>query len=406
MKFGGTSVGDAESLRRATGIIAGDAREGRVVAVVSAMAGVTDQLIAAAQESAAGETRAANALAEALRRRHVAAAGGLLADVEARARLAAEIDWIIAEAAGLCREAAAARALAPRARDAVLGAGERLSAVLLAEALGAAGQRSVAVEATQVIVTTGEHGRAEPLAAETRERAAARLAPLLAEGVIPVVTGFIGATAEGVLTTLGRGGSDYSATILAAALGADEVVIWTDVDGVLTADPRLVPEAATLPDLSYEEAAALAAGGAKVLHPQTLRPVAGLGIPVWIRNSFAPGRPGTLITGAARHGVKSLAARDAAESGAAVVTVVGERLRHHPDVARRISWALAGERIPVLALPPPEADNQFSLTVPRGELRRALVAVHRALDLGVRKTLLPEGQGIDVLTACRAGSGL
>ena len=130
----------------------------------------------------------------------------------------------------------------------------------------------------------------------TREKCEAHLRPLLEKGIVPVVTGFLGATADGILTTLGRGGSDYSATILGAALKADEVIIWTDVDGVLTADPRLVPDARTIPVISYREAAELAFFGAKVLHPKTLNPVMQAAIPVWIRNSFAPERPGTLIT--------------------------------------------------------------------------------------------------------------
>ena len=155
---------------------------------------------------------------------------------------------------------------------------------------------STVVEATDVIVTDEQYLQAEPLMKDVRERAATVLLPLVADGVTPVVTGFIGATADGVLTTLGRGGSDYSATTLGAALDADEIIIWTDVDGVLTADPRLVPTARLLREISYNEAAELAYFGAKVLHPKTLRPVVESEIPVWIRNSFAPEKSGTRIT--------------------------------------------------------------------------------------------------------------
>src|SRR5262249_33368896 len=161
------------------------------------------------------------------------------------------------------------RELTPRSLDSISGIGERLCAPLVAGALVEMGQPSVAVSATDVIVTDPHHGRAEPLMARTTERAEAVLRPLLKGGIVPIVTGFIGATPEGVTTTLGRGGSDYSATILGAALGAQETIIWTDVDGVKTADPRLVPEALTLPEISYNEAAELAYFGAKVLHPNT-----------------------------------------------------------------------------------------------------------------------------------------
>ena len=155
---------------------------------------------------------------------------------------------------------------------------------------------SEAIEATELIQTDSCHGSADPRMNVTGERCKARLRPLLRRGVVPVVTGFIGATAEGVLTTLGRGGSDYSATIVGAALDADEVIIWTDVDGLMTADPRLVPDASTIAEISYREAEEMARLGAKVLHPKTLRPVTQSGIPLWIRNTFAPELAGTKIT--------------------------------------------------------------------------------------------------------------
>ena len=191
------------------------------------------------------------------------------------------------------------------------------------------------MEATELIVTDSYHGGADPIMDRTRERSrGAPAAAVAIGGVIPVVTGFIGATADGVLTTLGRGGSDYSATILGAALDADEVIIWTDVDGVLTADPRLVPDARTIPEISYREATELAYFGAKVLHPKTLRAVAQAGIPVWIRNSFAPERTGTKITPKGRSnggGVKALTAIH----DVALITVGGPGIVGVPDVVGR-----------------------------------------------------------------------
>src|SRR2546421_2779898 len=332
MKFGGTSVGNAECIRRAADIIARAAGQGSVVAVVSAMGGVTNRLIEAAQASAVGDMAAAGNLAETLRQQHQGAIEILVGDGDERAQLDAELRQIIEEVASLCRGTAVLRELTPRTLDAISSAGERLSARLLASALRESGLKAVAVDATELIVTDNHSGRAEPLMAETRQRATARLAPLLAERSVPVVTGFIGATVEGKLTTLGRGGSDYSATILGAALDAKEIIIWTDVDGVLTADPRLVPEARTLQEISYNEAAELAYFGAKVLHPKTMRPISETGIPVWIRNSFLPERDGTKITEVGhptRRGVKAITAM----SNVTLITVGGRGIVGLPGVA-------------------------------------------------------------------------
>ena len=200
----------------------------------------------------------------------------------------------------------------------------------------------------------------------TRERSGARLRPLLEKGIVPVVTGFIGATPEGVLTTLGRGGSDYSATILGAVLDADEIIVWTDVDGVLTADPRLVPGARTIPEISYREAAELAYFGAKVLHPKTLRAVMDAGIPVWIRNSFAPERPGTKITLEGRSiggGVKALTAI----SDVALITVGGPGIVGVPDVLARTFSTTAEVRANVLLISQSSSQNDICFIVSSGD---------------------------------------
>ena len=293
MKFGGTSVGNAECIRRAAEIIALAKRDSAIVAVVSAMSGVTNCLIEAARQSMAGDEGASAKLAAALREQHATAINELISDKQRRDQISAETEAIITEVASLCRGTALLRELTPRALDAISSAGERLSVRLVAGALCEIGLHGVAVEATELIVSDESHGGAEPLMNETHERASSRLLPLIAEGGVPVVTGFIGATKEGRLTTLGRGGSDYSATILGAALEANEVVIWTDVDGVMMADPRVVAEASRLSEICYNEAAELDYFGAKVLHQKTFRPVTVEQIPVWIRNSLNPTREGT-----------------------------------------------------------------------------------------------------------------
>jgi aspartate kinase len=388
MKFGGTSVGNAECISRAADIVARAAGEGPVVAVVSAMGGVTNRLMETAQASATGDMDAAGNLAETLRRQHQEAIEILIGDGDKRAQLAAELNEIIDEVTGLCRGTALLRELTPRTLDAISSAGERLSARLLASALRELGLNAVAVEATELIVTDNHSGRAGPLMSETRERATARLAPLLAERSVPVVTGFIGATVDGKLTTLGRGGSDYSATILGAALDAKKIIIWTDVDGVLTADPRLVAEARTLQEISYNEAAELAYFGAKVLHPKTLRPVSEAGIPVWIRNSFLPERDGTKITATGhptRRGVKAITAM----SNVTLITVGGRGIVGLPGVAAKTFTAAANAQANVLLISQASSGNDICFIIdsedaPRtvSELRAAFASdlAHREVE--------------------------
>jgi aspartate kinase len=377
MKFGGTSVGNAECIRRAAEIVARAARERSVVAVVSAMSGVTNHLIVAAQASALGDMGAAGNLADILRQQHQEAIETLIGEANKRAQLSAELKEIIEEVTSLCRGTALLRELTPRTLDAISSAGERLSARLLASALRELGLNAAAVEATELIVTDNQSGRAEPLMSETRERATARLAPLLARRSVPVVTGFIGATVDGKLTTLGRGGSDYSATILGAALDAREIIIWTDVDGVLTADPGLVPEARTLKEISYNEAAELAYFGAKVLHPKTLRPVSEAGIPVWIRNSFLPEQNGTKITAAGhptKRGVKAITAM----SNVTLITVGGRGIVGLPGVAAKTFTAAASAQANVLLISQSSSGNDICFIIDSVDAARAVAELRAA----------------------------
>jgi aspartate kinase len=380
MKFGGTSVGDASCIRRAAEIIERAARGGRVVAVVSAMGGVTNRLIEAAQASASGNRPTAMQIAETLRKQHHDVVEDLIRNDERRAKLTADIETIIEEVTGLCYGTALLRELTPRVFDEILSIGERLSARLVANALCEVDLKGVAVEATELIVTDNASGRAEPLMPQTRDKATARLLPLLADNSVPVVTGFIGATAAGMLTTLGRGGSDYSATILGGALSATEVIIWTDVDGVLTADPRLVPEARTLREISYNEAAELAYFGAKVLHPKTLRPVSEAGIPVWIRNSFAPERYGTKITATGHptaRGVKAITAI----SDVSLITVGGRGIVGLPGVAAKTFVAAALAQANILLISQSSSQNDICFIINSEDEARTVEELRQAFAL-------------------------
>jgi aspartokinase/homoserine dehydrogenase 1 len=377
MKFGGTSVGDADCVRRAAAIVQSAAAQGPVVVVVSAMSGVTDRLVQAAHSAEAGEQEFFPKLVDELRTQHKTALEALVSDPQRRTKIAEACQEVLEELDRLLRGTSLLHELTPRALDAISGIGERLSTPLVAGAICELGLRSVAVSATEVIVTHPHHGRAEPLMTPTRHRAEARLRPLLNQGIVPVVTGFIAATPEGIQTTLGRGGSDYSATILGAALGAQETVIWTDVDGVKTADPRLVPQARTIPEISYNEAAELAYFGAKVLHPNTLRPVTAAGVTVWIRNSFAPDKPGTKITAKGMPtggGVKALTGiRDVT-----LVTVGGPGIVGLPDVLARSFAATAEMRANVFLVSQSSSQNDICFVISSADEKRTLAALRNA----------------------------
>jgi aspartate kinase len=386
MKFGGTSVGDASCIARTAQIIAQAARENSCVAVVSAMSGVTNRLIEAAKAAESGNDAEAKAILNALEKQHEAALLSLLPDEQKRAPLRQRLELVLAEGSRLCEGTSLLRELTPRTLDAISSLGERLSAPLVAAAVKELGVPSEAIEAMELIVTDAFHGGAEPQMELTRTESQARLRPLLEKGIVPVVTGFIGATAEGQLTTLGRGGSDYSATILGAAMDADEVIIWTDVDGVLTADPRLVAEARTIPVISYREAAELAYFGAKVLHPKTLNPVVQAAIPVWIRNSFTPERPGTKITPEGRSiggGVKALTAiRDVT-----LISVGGPGIVGLPDVVGRTFSTTAEVRANVLLISQSSSQNDICFIVSTADAQRTVEALRKefAHDLAHHK---------------------
>jgi aspartokinase/homoserine dehydrogenase 1 len=376
MKFGGTSVGDASCIARTAKIIAAGARQGGCVAVVSAMSGVTNRLIDAAKKAQAGAATEATAVIDALRAQHETALSALVKEEPKRTGIRTRIEAVLAEGRRLLEGTALLRELTPRTLDAVSSLGERLSAPLVAAAVRECGLPSEAVEASECIVTDDFHGGAEPLMEETRAKSQARLRPLLGKGGVPVVTGFLGATKSGELTTLGRGGSDYSATILGAAMDADEVIIWTDVEGVLTADPRLVSEARTIPVISYREAAELAYFGAKVLHPKTLKPVVQKAIPVWIRNSFAPEKLGTKITPEGRSiggGVKALTAiRDVT-----LISVGGPGIVGLPDVVGRTFSTTSEVRASVLLISQSSSQNDICFIVSATDADRTVEALRK-----------------------------
>jgi len=387
MKFGGTSVGNADCIARTAQIIVKGAKNGRCVAVVSAMSGVTNKLIEAAKTAQSGNAHGATAIIEGLRSQHEKALEQLVRNNGERERVRQRVEAVLSEGRRFCEGTALLRELSPRTLDTISSLGERLSAPMVAATIKELGLLSESVEATELIVTDEFHGGAEPQMDRTRGKSHARILPLLEQGIVPVVTGFLGATPAGELTTLGRGGSDYSATILGAALDADEVIIWTDVDGVLSADPRLVREAQVIPEISYREAAELAYFGAKVLHPKTLRPVVEAAIPVWIRNSFAPEKRGTKITPdgiqAGSAGVKALTAIQEVT----LISVGGPGIVGLPDVVGRTFSTTAEVRANVLLISQSSSQNDICFVVSSTDAQRTVEALRKefAHDLAHQK---------------------
>jgi len=300
MKFGGTSVGNAERFRQCAAIVAEAAKRDRIVVVVSAMAGVTDLIFKTIEAARHGDTAATKAHLEKFENVH----RELITSLFSEAYQDAAQDFtaqIVSQLHNACHALSALRSdVSARTADSLVALGERVSAWVLASYLQEAGTNADYVRAEDVIATDSNFGNAAPDLRATRTHCERVLRPLLEQDVVPVVAGYSGSNAQGQPTTLGRGGSDYSATIIGAAARANEVWIWTDVDGVLTADPRICPNAATLPEITFAEATELAYYGAKVIHPRAAYPAAEAGFPVWIKNSFHPQAAGTKITHTAR----------------------------------------------------------------------------------------------------------
>ncbi len=288
LKFGGTSVGDAEAIRRAGAIIA-SRQERRPIVVVSAMAGVTNALIGLAEQASRGQLIGALRAVEALRERHLQQAEVLLGAGAECEETCAELSAMIDELASLAEAIATLGDLTPRSLDAIASYGEQMSSLLCVAAFRRDGVPAEHVDARQVMITDDNYTRAEPQTEAIAEASRRVLQPLVRKGRVPVLGGFIGAAEKtGVTTTLGRGGSDYSAALVGAALKADAIEIWTDVDGMLTADPRVVQGAQLIGRIGFDEASELASFGAKVLHPMTIYPAVRLGIPVLVLNSRRP----------------------------------------------------------------------------------------------------------------------
>jgi aspartate kinase len=380
MKFGGTSVGSAARMKAAADLIAIQAAHRPVTAVVSAMSKITDLLLETARLAEADDQAAIDRNLAQLTTRHLEAAKELIPPAELE-RVNSEIADLVGEFRRIISGMQMLGYRPIRAVDEAIAVGERLSALLVSEHLRSRGLPAEAVNAAEAIVTDAVFNNASPLMGPTREKAQARLMPILHAGGIPIVTGFNGATLDGRPTTLGRGGSDFSASILAAALEATELWIWTDVDGIMTADPRLVPDAKILDEITYSEAAELAWAGAKVLHPRTIAPLVERGIPVWSKNSFAPEKPGTRIVPKLTAGNSGAKAVTSMANVALVSLEPASAAVSGVHLMARALDALDGVNVEILAMSSSSYRQSFCFLVRNEEIEKAVDAIKVALSL-------------------------
>jgi aspartokinase/homoserine dehydrogenase 1 len=360
MKFGGTSVGSPDALRNMAQIVGNTRKDWeRAVVVVSAMGGVTDLLLAGTAAAIRGDVDEVRKTITAIAQKHTDA----IREGSLDPKTGNAIEAGIGELKNLYHAVTVLREASPRAMDAIASLGERMSIHIVAGYLNSAGVPAVPLEASTFLLTDSNFQNASPLMAEIPARARPVFAPFFERHEVPVVTGFIGATPQGVITTLGRGGSDYSAAIVGAAIQADEVWIYTDVDGVMTADPRVAPEARSLPTLSYREISEMAYYGAKVVHPKTIRPCVERQIPLRIKNTFHPDHPGTLIlaNGRATDGVIKAVT---AIRNQTMITVQGGGMMGVPGIAARTFAAVARMGVSVTMITQASSEQSICFSVP------------------------------------------
>jgi aspartate kinase len=382
MKFGGTSVEDPAAIGRSMAIVAGRVAAGRrAVVVVSAMSKVTDQLLRAAAAAAQGDRTGALAIASRLRSRHRDTSFALVKDSASLIQL---IDQEFDSLDEILRGLAAILELTPRISDLIVSYGERLSSHMIATAFCQSGIQAVHVDAREVIVTDSQFQKAIPIDAAIEKRCAEKLRPSINAAKVPVLGGFIGANEAGITTTLGRGGSDFTAALLGGAMGAEAIEIWTDVDGIMTSDPRVCPDALRVKVISFEEAAELAYFGAKVLHPATILPAVKKNIPVLVLNSRNPGCEGTRITSLAPH-CKSPFKSIAVKKKLSIIDVVASRMLMTHGYLKEIFEIFDRHKCPVDMVSTSEVS--VSLTVDSNEKLPSIAA-----DLGRLADVKYEGR--------------
>src|SRR5215468_6167910 len=377
VKFGGTSVGAAAQIEQAARIVHG-MRDRKPIVVVSAMGGVTDALLQAGEAAVTGQTRQREDKLWEIRSRHDQAINELFNDRSVAVSVQDTERVIWEEIQKMFTGVSLLREMSTRSRDLITSFGERLIIPIFAQYLTGLGQDAIPIDAREIIITSEESEFLLVDFEETRKRCQ-KLARTVKAGTVPVVTGFICSTPAGITTTLGRGGSDYTASIIGSCVKAQEIQIWTDVSGVMTADPRIVPDARVLDRVSYKEAAEMSYFGAKVLHPQTIIPAVDENIPIRIKNTFAPEMPGTIIsseTPARQFNVKTVTSI----TGMTLVSVEGRGMIGVPGVAGRVFTTTARHRISVLMFSQGSSEQHISLVVNKQDGENTVKALRREFE--------------------------
>jgi aspartokinase/homoserine dehydrogenase 1 len=379
MKFGGTSVGSAEAMEQVAAILESELAEGHQLAVVvSAMSGVTDMLIASVKQAIEGDKWGFLSISQDIRDKHEDAINELISAGALRESVLQRVHALIDKHQELCHAIAILGEATPRIWDAIVSFGERLSSRVMAAVLIERGINAQQFDASDFVVTNDIFRDADPLWELTEKRIVNHLKPVVENNVVPIITGFIGATVDGRVTTLGRGGSDFSAAIFAAYLDSDELVIWTDVDGVMTTDPRIDKRAKVLPYVSYTEVGELAYYGAKVLHPKTVQPIIAKEIPMRVRNTFNPTHPGTLI-GAEPKASQTIIKAVTSIRSVSMLTVSGKGMLGVPGIAGRTFIATAKAGASILMISQSSSEQSFCFTVVDSHAPKVKAAVEDEL---------------------------
>jgi aspartate kinase len=380
MKFGGSSLANASRIKTAARTVHAFSRDNRIVAVVSAMNDTTDGLVEIGELAQRGETRRALRVFSKIRTLHLRTAQQLSPRRGTVRELAEDIGELNGELERTVDGISHLRELTPRSKDYLLSFGERLSAPLFATALRSESLRARSLTGAEAGITTDNNfGEAKPLFDISYHQIRQRLEPIIRRREIPVVTGFIAATDDGTITTLGRGGSDYTASLLGAALGVDEIWIWTDVDGLMTADPRIVKDATVLRNVSFGEALELSYFGAKMMHPRALQPAAKERIPVRIKNSRRPSGDGTLVSSTESTDKNRVVKAVSIIRSVGTVNISGTGMMGAPGAAARVFQTLGSNRINVMMISQGSSEATISCVVARKEVETAVRALQLAL---------------------------
>jgi len=379
MKFGGTSVGSATAISQTVDIITTHhAQYPQLVIVASAMNGITNLLLSCARNAAEGNWKEYTQGISAVESKHSDTISALALSDSRRQALTADIQSIIKQLRNYCASIETMGEVTARGLDAIASLGERMNVRQISALLEEKGFPSCVVEADEIIVTDVAYQNARPLRKQTFEHTRTVLEPLLKTSVIPVITGFIGATEKGVTTTLGRGGSDYSASILGDCLNAQAVWTWTDVDGVMTADPRIVQDARVIDNLTFDEVSEMAYFGAKVLHPKTMRPLIESNIPLWVKNTFNPDHPGTCISNQASQKVGKITCVTAIQD-VSLITVRGKGMLGVPGVAARTFSAVADKNASVLMISQSSSEQSICFVIPSADQAGVITSLEKEL---------------------------